>query len=712
MVDTLELRLLGPLMVLRNGAPAAIGGVKPRQLLATLALHHGRTVSIDHLIEVLWPHDPPRSAHANIQTYVSAVRAKLGEDRVRRQAPGYRLEATAAELDLLRFEQDGSGPEAALALWRGEPLEDLPHSPLWTVHIGQLTERRRMLRQEQARIWIDAGQARTAVMDLRALVAEEPLREEAWALLVTALRAAGSRAEALSVYARARRTLTEELGVEPGEPLQSLHRTLLMESSDGGGIEPTGAGPRESGEGVDSADDDVVGRGLLQSAALPLGGGRLDSDAALVLRGLALLPGGPVLDWVAAALLDRGDATGVLTTLHSGRLIRLEGPDALGRQRYSLPTLVGLLAPDLPGTAVDAALVRVLEGYLELTRKAATALPPQVFGPGPSHPAGTALRWRVPDAARITGDAVGWFMTERANLVGAVELAARIERTDLAWKVAHALVAWYDLGGRMEDWDQTHRTALAACRASGDLLGEAVILRGLGQLHLYQDRYADAADAFSRGRLLFARCGDVCGEAAALAGLGTVHRVRGEFDEAHSYYQRTLAAYRGLGHRHGEAYAHGVLGMVHLARNELDRARGWFRTGLRIAEEVGDLHRYALLTRQLGVVELRGGNDVLARTAFATALDRFASLGDAHCEAYCLTDSAGLYPPETAVIKLTAALEIFERIGDREGQAQTARRLGELHRDVGRSGLGDAFLAEAIRLTATGEPRTPVATSS
>jgi tetratricopeptide (TPR) repeat protein len=197
-----------------------------------------------------------------------------------------------------------------------------------------------------------------------------------------------------------------------------------------------------------------------------------------------------------------------------------------------------------------------------------------------------------------------------------------------------------------------------------------------------------------------------------LAGLGTVYRVRAEFDQAHACYQRALTAYRELGHRHGEAYAHGALGMVHLARNELSQAHRWFTTGLRIAEEIGDLHRCALLTRQLGIVQLRSGKGVLARTTFAAALDRFAALGDAHCEAYCLTDSATLDPPEAAVIRLTTALEIFERIGDRQGQAQTARRLGELHRDVGRQGLSDAFLAEAIRLKSTVDAWTPVPTPS
>ncbi|GAA1642231.1 BTAD domain-containing putative transcriptional regulator [Catellatospora bangladeshensis] len=668
MADRLELRILGTFELTCDGVAASVGGVKPRQLLATLALHHGRTVSVDHLIEVLWPQDPPRSALANVQTYVSALRTCLG-DRLRRQPPGYRLELCPDELDLLRFEEharggDPAGLAAALELWRGEPLENLPASPLWRTEIDRLVERHRSVRQSRARLRIEAGQPAAAVDELRRLVGEEPLREEAWQLLVTALRDAGHRAEALSAYAAARRTLTEELGVEPGEPLRRLHRTLLVEEE----------GP------------------------LPFGA-RLDGAAALVLRGLARLAVPSVPGWVTAALLDRPDATEVLASLDRARLLRPAGPDELGQARYGLPVLVGLLAPDLPGEAIGAALARALGGYLSLAERAAGGLPPQVFGPGLT----VAPRWPVPDAAELTGDPVRWFAAERQALLGAVEAAAGNGLSDLAWELAHAMVAWCDMGGHTAEWEQTHRTALAACRAGGNLLGEAVTLRGLGQLHLYRDHYEEAAEAFSRSRLLFARLGNLCGQAAALAGLGTGHRIRGELDDALDCYRQALEAYRMLGHRHGEAYALGALGMVWLARGDLAEAFRDFGTGLRLADEIGDAHRSALLTRQLGLARLRSGDLAHARADLTAALDRFAVLGDAHCEAYCLTDLAALEAPEVAVRRLTQALEIFERIGDRRAQAQTSRRLGELHRGDARYGLSDAYLAEARRLQSTVE---------
>jgi DNA-binding SARP family transcriptional activator len=695
MSDRLELRILGPLELLRGGVPASVGGVKPRQLLATLALHHGRTVSVDRLIDVLWSQDPPRSAVANVHTYVSSLRAQLGEDRLRRQPPGYRLQLDPAELDVARFDEwtraaDPSGLDAALALWRGNPVEDLPPAPLWMPELERLAERWRTLRHVRARLRIESGDPLGALADLQALVAEDPLREEAWLLLVTALEATGRRAEALATYANARRVLVAELGIEPSAPLRQLHHNLLLEDHNL---------PLEDHNLLLEEENDLLRQE--HNAPALAGTARLDGDAAAILRGLALLDLGPVPGWVAAALLGRaGDrAQQVLHRLVGSRLVRRAGVDEIGQRRFALPIVVGLLAPDLPGDQDEELLGRVLGGYLALAEQAARALPAQIFGPGLR----VAPRWAVPDAAELTKDPAGWFTAEREALLGAVELAARTDRSALAWEFAHALVPWCDLGGHSAEWEQAHRSALAACRRTRDLLGEAVSLRGLGQLHLYRDHYGAAAEAFGRSRLVYARLGNLCGEAGALAGLGAVHRIRGELDAAYECYRQALTAYVTIGDRHGQAYAHGALGMVWLARAELAEALRCLREGLAIAGEVHDRHRIAHLTHQLGVVRLRLGEPAEARGCLAAALEHFADLGDAHGEAYCLSDLAGLERGEAATEGLTRALEIFERIGDRRAQGETARRLGELHRDAGRDRLGAAYLAEASRLQATVE---------
>jgi DNA-binding SARP family transcriptional activator len=660
MADRLDLRVLGPMELARDGSPVSLGGIKPRLLLASLALHHGRTVSTAQLADVLWPKGAPRSAVANVQTYVSGLRTLLGQDRLQTKSPGYRLVLDDDELDLRRFDrlcasESLAGLETALGLWRGDPLEDLPAAGLWGTHIAGLKERWRTARQARARLMIEAGAARDVLGDLRNLITEDPLREEGWLLLVSALARSGQRAEALSVYADARRTLAEELGIEPGEPLRRLHSELIAEQE-----------PRAEQRKAE----------------------QLDATAATVLRGLAQLDLGTAPAWTAAALAGRQDPAPLLAALTTARLLRPVEDD-----RYVVPALVNLLAPDLPGDPSDDPVTRVLGGYLDIADRAVDMLPVQVFGPGVK----VAPRWPAP--VELT-DPTRWFGAEQDALQRAVEAAVEIRRPDYAWELAHALVPWCDLGGHTAIWERTHTAALAACRAANDQLGEAVTLRGLGQLHIYQDHYDAAVEAFSRSRLLFARLGNDCGEAGALAGLGTVLRIRGELDQAYSTFRQVLASYVQAGDLYGQAFAHGSLGQALLARGDLDEAWRALTNGLSMAVQVEDHHRQAHLNQLLGVVLLRQGDCTAGHAKLVEALHHFADIGDAHGEAYCLVHLAELEPVEAAISRLTKALDIFERIGDRRAQAQCARSLGKLHHDAGRDNLGGAFLAEAERLQA------------
>ncbi len=83
----LDVRLLGPIEAERDGLPATLGGPKPRALLAVLALEPGRVVSVDRLVEALWPGDPPETAAHAVQVYVSQLRKALGPV-IATRAPG------------------------------------------------------------------------------------------------------------------------------------------------------------------------------------------------------------------------------------------------------------------------------------------------------------------------------------------------------------------------------------------------------------------------------------------------------------------------------------------------------------------------------------------------------------------------------------------------------------------------------------------------
>ena len=235
----MEFRLLGPLEVVDGGRLLALGGVKPRSLLALLLLHANQVVSTDRLIDRLWGDEPPATAVKNVQVHVSRLRKELGEDRLMTRAPGYVLRVEAEEMDLARFENlvtqaHGAVPESrsaalreALALWRGPALADLAYEQFAQTEIARLEEMR--LAAVEARIDADLARGAHATLagELEALTKEHPLRERLRWQLMLALYRSARQADALEAYSSARRDLSEQLGLEPGEDLKRLQQAIL-----------------------------------------------------------------------------------------------------------------------------------------------------------------------------------------------------------------------------------------------------------------------------------------------------------------------------------------------------------------------------------------------------------------------------------------------------------------------------------------------------
>src|ERR1700744_3025066 len=113
-LQAVELGVLGPLQVRRDGAPVMIPGAKPRAILTMLGLHGGSVVSADSLIELLWGDDPPRTAAKALQTHISALRRTLGDGFVLTEGAGWSLAGT--EVDASRYKAAArAGREAASA---------------------------------------------------------------------------------------------------------------------------------------------------------------------------------------------------------------------------------------------------------------------------------------------------------------------------------------------------------------------------------------------------------------------------------------------------------------------------------------------------------------------------------------------------------------------------------------------------------------------
>jgi predicted ATPase/DNA-binding SARP family transcriptional activator len=242
MSETLEIRVLGPFEVWRNGQPANISGSKRHALLALLALRRGRVVGVDALVDALWGEDLPAAPRNALQHHVARLRAALGAEVITAAPDGYALGAEAA-VDALQFEEllaearaalrEGDsraaarGARSALALWRGPALHGLTDTAWFRAEAERLDALRTDALEEHFEAALALGEHREIVSALRAALEEAPFRERLWGQLMLALYRSGRQADSLETFREARRVLTEELALEPGPELQRLQAAIL-----------------------------------------------------------------------------------------------------------------------------------------------------------------------------------------------------------------------------------------------------------------------------------------------------------------------------------------------------------------------------------------------------------------------------------------------------------------------------------------------------
>jgi predicted ATPase/DNA-binding SARP family transcriptional activator len=236
-----EFRLLGPLEVERDDQVLAVGGRRQRALLALLLLQANTVVARDRLIDALWGENPPETAANALQVAVHALRKLLGPDRIVTHGPGYLIRVEKGELDLQSFVElveraRDEAPAAvaeslreALALWAGPVLTELGEAPFAEAERARLEQLHHGALEERIAADLDLGRHAELLPELEALVAAHPYRERLRREYMLALYRSGRQAEALEVYRHTRRTLVDELGIEPGAELQELERAILRQ---------------------------------------------------------------------------------------------------------------------------------------------------------------------------------------------------------------------------------------------------------------------------------------------------------------------------------------------------------------------------------------------------------------------------------------------------------------------------------------------------
>jgi DNA-binding SARP family transcriptional activator/Tfp pilus assembly protein PilF len=343
----MQFRILGPLEVQVDEGWSGINAAKWRTVLAVLLLQPGQVVSTDRLITEVWPDDTPNRAINLISVYVHRLRRLIGDPEgkvLTTRAPGYQLLIDAEDIDAGRFAQlTSAGWQAlsagdferassvlgeAVGLWQGSrALADVPPSALVSAEASRLEESR--IETVQLHIQADLGCGRHAqvVSQLHRMLADHPLREELWALLMRALQGSGRQAEALEAYAQAREVIAEELGVDPSAELQQLYQRMLQADSSSPSASPTPV-PSDSPFAISVTPAPVEPAPAGQAA-----------QSALEAQPAVAGPG-PPLPRVAQLPADIPDFTGRSDHLQSLREL-LSGPRR----------------PDSPGAVVVAAVI-------------------------------------------------------------------------------------------------------------------------------------------------------------------------------------------------------------------------------------------------------------------------------------------------------------------------------------------------------------------
>ena len=238
-----RVRLLGPVDAVVDGVVRPVEGARRKALLAMLALRAGEVVSADLITDVLWADAPPATAANTVQSHVSHLRRVLGSRTVvRARSPGYLLDAGNEPTDLVvveRLVREGTRSrdpvegarllQAAVDLWRGPPLMDVVPSPWFDEQIRRLDALRLQARESLVDQRLAGGAHRQLVGELERLCGEHPLHERVHGQLMLALYRSGRQADALAVYRGLRRTLDEELGIEPGHELVQLETAILRQ---------------------------------------------------------------------------------------------------------------------------------------------------------------------------------------------------------------------------------------------------------------------------------------------------------------------------------------------------------------------------------------------------------------------------------------------------------------------------------------------------
>jgi DNA-binding SARP family transcriptional activator/tetratricopeptide (TPR) repeat protein/transcriptional regulator with XRE-family HTH domain len=479
------------------------------------------------------------------------------------------------------------------------------------------------------------------------------------------------------------------LAARPGWPLARL-AGLVADADPGGRLDAL-------------VVDDLAVRASVASSYRAL-----DGRARRAFGRLSLVGPQDVAEWVVAALLGEPDAAEVVNLLVDKSLLTLAGVEAGGEPRYRLHDLLRDYAAERlaeePQHQRDAALERVLSGWLQLAGLADRGLPREpTFPPPQALPIGAV----IPDAvaARLTADPVAWFSAERLNLLAATRRACEPGRGQhgLAARLASCQLAFQDHQARSDDAEHLWQAVLAAASTAGDLAAAAHARLRLAIVTIWRGRCVDAQPLLEECGAAFEEAADTQALAYCLSWRSYCAGALGNFHDAHQHAERALTLARQAGDRNAEQLSLQDLGVALARLGEPDAAAGYCQQALATARQLADPICEYLALSALAKSRSLAGDHAQAMDLAQQALKLMREIGYSWGQARCLTllGSAyhGLGRHRDAIDVLARALPVYERCGARRQQAGCLLRLGHAHQALGHHRQATQYLQHSLAIS-------------
>jgi tetratricopeptide (TPR) repeat protein len=592
----------------------------------------------------------------------------------------------------------------------------------------RLDEQRITANEERLTLELELGRHHELVGELTELVGEYPLREQLRGQLMLALYRCGRAAEALQVYRETRRTMIDELGIEPGERLRQLEHAVLT-------ADPSLDLPARRVK-IDPVQRQVPG--LLPADIADFTGRAEEIDE---IRG-RLIPGHGEEARLAVPVVvitGRGGVGKTSLAVHAAHGVDGRFPD-------------GQLFADLhAGGPQPVGPMRALERFLRALGVAGSQLPDDLDERAEMYRGllvGRSVLVVLDDAASesLVSDPLSWWETEHAALLAGVRQAAQAGLIEACWGLALSAAPFFESRVYLDDWQETHDIALEAARNAHDIRGEAAMLYSIAELHMTrkQPGLADSVAAAIAAERLFQEIGEETGQALATRHIAYVDRLNGRLDDAERRYEQALSIFRKTedhvaatwvlqnmagvelerndpgaakellaealrliriaGYGRFEAQVLYRMGEASLLTGELDGAIGAFRSALLLVRDIGDLIGEAYALRGIGVTQVRQGELGQAREALRRAVELAVVTGERLIEAQALRALGELAlasgEPGQAVAHARQAAALFRTVDTPLEEARALTLLGDAHAARGEADDARAAAADAAAIRA------------